>query len=196
MAVSVVCPAFGMICRIYSLCHLLILKFDFLFLSFFSRFSSLFIRSKVIAAILSARASTATASASMVATAKSDQAISLAKHVDCERQCPYYYFPICATNGNPDENRMFVNICEMHAWNCDVEKSKWRAKHEKKQHREKNTCILQTYFPSANTTFRWFQSHWINVHMCAVIFFSLCASVCHFFLFCAFLPYRISSDEK
>lgn len=55
---------------------------------------------------------------------KSDQAISVAKHVDCERQCPYYYFPICATNGNPKENRMFVNICEMHAWNCDTTKSK------------------------------------------------------------------------
>lgn len=55
---------------------------------------------------------------------KSDQAISVAKHVDCERQCPYYYFPICATNGNPAENRMFVNTCEMHAWNCDVDKSK------------------------------------------------------------------------
>lgn len=54
----------------------------------------------------------------------SDQAISMAKHVDCERQCPYYYFPVCATNGNPAENRMFVNICEMHAWNCDVKQSK------------------------------------------------------------------------
>lgn len=61
-----------------------------------------------------------TASATIVV--KSDQAISAAKHVDCERQCPYYYFPICATNGNPAENRMFVNICEMHALNCDVEK--------------------------------------------------------------------------
>lgn len=40
---------------------------------------------------------------------------------ECERQCPYYYYPICATNGN--ETRMFVNACEMFAYNCDVEKS-------------------------------------------------------------------------
>lgn len=107
----------------------------------------------MIAAILSTRASTAAATASVVTTAESDQAISVAKHVDCERQCPYYYFPICATNGNPDENRMFVNICEMHAWNCDVEKSKWRET-KKKSNEKKNTCILQTFFPSADTTFR------------------------------------------
>lgn len=42
---------------------------------------------------------------------------------DCERQCPYYYYPICATNGN--EMRMFVNACEMFAHNCDVEKSEY-----------------------------------------------------------------------
>lgn len=42
--------------------------------------------------------------------------------MECERQCPYYYFPICATNGS--ESKMFVNICEMFAYNCDVEKSK------------------------------------------------------------------------
>lgn len=42
-------------------------------------------------------------------------------HNECERQCPYYYYPICATNGN--ETRMFVNACEMFAHNCDVEKS-------------------------------------------------------------------------
>lgn len=72
-------------------------------------------------------AAVATATASPV-VAKSNQAISVAKHVDCERQCPYYYFPICATNGISAENRMFVNICEMHAWNCDVEKSEWNPK--------------------------------------------------------------------
>lgn len=75
--------------------------------------------------VAAAAATTATAPA---VVAKSDQAISVAKHVDCERQCPYYYFPICATNGNPAANRMFVNICEMHAWNCDVEKSKLNSK--------------------------------------------------------------------
>lgn len=63
----------------------------------------------------------ATASTSAAAAAA---AVVVPKHVDCERQCPYYYFPICATNGNQAENRMFVNICEMHAWNCDVDKSK------------------------------------------------------------------------
>lgn len=46
-----------------------------------------------------------------------------ARHVDCERQCPFIYYPICATNGNETENRMFVNHCEMTAWNCDAEKS-------------------------------------------------------------------------
>lgn len=45
------------------------------------------------------------------------------KHVDCERQCPYIYYPICATNGNETENRMFVSHCEMNAFNCDAEKS-------------------------------------------------------------------------
>lgn len=72
----------------------------------------------------SAQASHSSSMSIPTSTLKFDQAISTAKHVDCERQCPYYYFPICATNGNPSENRMFVNICEMHAWNCDVEKSK------------------------------------------------------------------------
>ncbi|XP_031630580.1 uncharacterized protein LOC116345404 [Contarinia nasturtii] len=68
---------------------------------------------------------------------KSDQAISVLKHVDCERQCPYYYFPICATNGKPNENRMFVNICEMHAWNCDVEKKYRRTRNNQcKDYRE------------------------------------------------------------
>lgn len=47
------------------------------------------------------------------------------KYVDCERQCPYYYYPICATNGIDAENRMFVNVCEMQAWNCDVKRSKY-----------------------------------------------------------------------
>lgn len=80
-----------------------------------------------VAVMEAAAAAAATTTASAV-VAKPDQAISVPKHVDCERQCPYYYFPICATNGNPAENRMFVNICEMHAWNCDVEKSKRKFK--------------------------------------------------------------------
>lgn len=58
------------------------------------------------------------------ATPSSIQSIIISKHVDCERQCPYYYFPICATNGDDSMNRIFVNICEMRAWNCDVNKSK------------------------------------------------------------------------
>lgn len=57
------------------------------------------------------------------AASATDRPISVLRHVDCERQCPYYYFPICATNGNPKENRMFVNFCEMQAWNCDAKKS-------------------------------------------------------------------------
>lgn len=57
-------------------------------------------------------------------TASTNQSISWAKYVECERQCPYYYYPICATNGNETENRMFMNYCEMMAWNCDVKKSK------------------------------------------------------------------------
>lgn len=116
-------PVCRMICRNcycysitkQSICYFL-LALNHWFRTFFS--FSFFL---VIAVILSIGTVMAMASASVV---KSDQAISVAKHVDCERQCPYYYFPICATNGNPAENRMFVNICEMHAWNCDVEKSK------------------------------------------------------------------------
>lgn len=45
------------------------------------------------------------------------------KHVDCERQCPYIYYPICGSNGNETENRMFVNHCELNAFNCDATKS-------------------------------------------------------------------------
>lgn len=41
--------------------------------------------------------------------------------IPCERQCPYYYYPICASNGI--ENRMFVNPCEMFAFNCDTKQS-------------------------------------------------------------------------
>lgn len=63
-----------------------------------------------------------------IATPSSSRSIIISKHVDCERQCPYYYFPICATNGDDSKNRMFVNICEMHAWNCDTKKSKLLAK--------------------------------------------------------------------
>lgn len=58
-----------------------------------------------------------------IVTPSSNRFIIISKHVDCERQCPYYYFPICGTNGDDSKNRMFVNTCKMHAWNCDVEKS-------------------------------------------------------------------------
>lgn len=91
---------------------LIICIFVFFFSLFFSPLSSI----EVIAVIL--------ACVGVLTAKESDQAISAPKHVDCERQCPYYYYPICATNGNPDENRMFVNFCEMQAWNCDAKKSK------------------------------------------------------------------------
>lgn len=111
---------FGMICRIstvFFIVHYLNVWLKHIFLCFLFVYLLLFLISfLVVIVILSIGAATAT---------RTEQEISVLKHVDCERQCPYYYFPICATNGNEDENRMFVNICEMHAWNCDVKKSKY-----------------------------------------------------------------------
>lgn len=40
---------------------------------------------------------------------------------ECERQCPYIYRPVCTYNGV--HYRMFVNACEMNAFNCDESKS-------------------------------------------------------------------------
>lgn len=109
---------------------------------------------------------------------KSDQAIRVSKHVDCERQCPYYYFPICATNGNPAENRMFVNICEMHAWNCDVEKSKqmqkthykFKVDHETAKSRLQIRKIISNQKKiSAKFQMMW-HTHTLLIHV-SVIFF-------------------------
>lgn len=116
------CSLFGRITKPFRLTIVILIISIFVcfFLLFLLSSLSIILRFQVVAVIL--------ACVGVLTATKSDQAISAPKHVDCERQCPYYYYPICATNGNPDENRMFVNYCEMQAWNCDAKKSKHRPK--------------------------------------------------------------------